>query len=100
MLLDDVVNLRLLERNVPTPHAKSALCVYALYPRVQRRALGAVLFGILTLDLQHQSLAIRKSNQKIGHKTLARTVSQIINLKAEMVILGIRQDALLLGGIE
>lgn len=100
MPLDDVVYLRLLERNIPAPLTKPALRVHALHPRIQRQAFRAVLFGILTLDLQHQNFAIRKSNQKIGHKTLTRAVPKVMNLKAKMVILGISQDAFLLGGLE
>ena len=93
MLLNDVMDLRRLKCHIPAPHPKSALCVHALDPRIQRRALGAVLFGILTFDLQHQGLAIRKSNQKIGHETLTRSIPQVINLETQVIIFGVRRYA-------
>src|SRR3989337_2471799 len=91
VLADDVLNLRRLEGHTPTPRSEPALGVHRLYPHVECIAFGAVLLAVLTLDLQHQDLAIGEPNNEIRHIAPACAVPQVIDIETKMVVLGVGQ---------
>lgn len=93
MVGDCVVHLgRLHLDHIPAPGAEAAAGVDRSHPGIQRTAFDAVLVGILTLDLQGHVLAVGKSDQEVGDVFAPATTPQVVELEAEMVVLGVGRN--------
>ena len=69
VVIESVLNSGHVERDVPTPHAKPALGVDASDPQIERIALGRVLGGILSFDLEHQHLPVGQPDQEVRNES-------------------------------
>jgi len=70
--IEDIVQLGNLVRDVCAPHTEAAFGVHRTHPGLDGSALGAVLLRILALDFEHQRLAAREADGKIGERFTCR----------------------------
>ena len=72
------------EGDVGGPAAEAAVLVDGLYPLGEVGALGALLLGVLALDLQHERGALGELDQEVRAVLVNAALPDVDDLEAEV----------------
>lgn len=89
MFSDSILHVARFERDIPGPLTKSSSAVDCRDPFVQRVAFGLVLWTVGSLYFKGKHFTAHQADKKIGHIPTARAGPHIMNLKTEVIILGV-----------